>query len=314
MAESDFEFDVAFSFHSLDEGLATQLNDLLQDRFKTFIYSERQAMLAGTDGEETFNSVYGRRARFVVVFYRNEWGETPFTRIEQTAIRNRAFEQGFDFSIFVPTGKPANAPPWLPKTRLWFGLDRFGLKGLAAVVEARIQELGGEPRIESVADRAARLQRKMDLDQAKKQFRESDVGVDAAKAAFEQMTAALEQSVSEIASGRLAGLQFKKVNDYWTLKGLGPWLVVSWWQRYTNSLDGSPMNVELYDGVPRLPGIMAFDEANRLRSLEFEYHLIAQDRHGYIKNGDRDRSYSAQELAEHLLKLYFDAAEKHKRR
>jgi hypothetical protein len=72
MAESDFKFEVAFSFHSLDEGLATQANDLLQDRFKTFLYSKRQEMLAGTDGEETFNAVYGGQARCVVVFCRKE--------------------------------------------------------------------------------------------------------------------------------------------------------------------------------------------------------------------------------------------------
>jgi hypothetical protein len=33
----DFEYDVAFSFNALDEGIATQLNDLLSPRLKTFI-------------------------------------------------------------------------------------------------------------------------------------------------------------------------------------------------------------------------------------------------------------------------------------
>jgi hypothetical protein len=37
------------------------------------------------------------------VFYRQEWGETPFTRIEQTAIRNRAFHEGHSFTLFVAT-------------------------------------------------------------------------------------------------------------------------------------------------------------------------------------------------------------------
>ena len=48
----DFEYDIAFSFLAEDEMLATQLNDLLQDRFKTFLYSKQQEKLAGTDGEE----------------------------------------------------------------------------------------------------------------------------------------------------------------------------------------------------------------------------------------------------------------------
>ena len=137
MADDDdkFTYDVAFSFHSLDEALATQLNDRLQDRYKTFIWYERQDILAGSDGEATFNSVYGEKARFVVAFYRKEWGETPYTRIEQTAIRNRAFHDGYDFTLFIPTDPPPSYPKWLPITRLYLSLDKFGLDGAAAVIE-----------------------------------------------------------------------------------------------------------------------------------------------------------------------------------
>jgi ssDNA-binding replication factor A large subunit len=59
MSEQSFEFDVAFSFLAQDEGLATRLNDLLQGRVRTFIYSERQKELAGKDGEQVFGSVFG---------------------------------------------------------------------------------------------------------------------------------------------------------------------------------------------------------------------------------------------------------------
>jgi hypothetical protein len=86
----EFEYDVAFSFNALDEGVATQLNDLLSPRLKTFIYSERQREIAGTDGQESFSKVYGKTSRLVVVLFRPEWGETPWTRIERDAIKNRS--------------------------------------------------------------------------------------------------------------------------------------------------------------------------------------------------------------------------------
>ena len=54
-----FKYDVAFSFLTRDEGLALQLNDLLQDRIKTFVYSERQKELAGTDGEVQKRKIFG---------------------------------------------------------------------------------------------------------------------------------------------------------------------------------------------------------------------------------------------------------------
>lgn len=100
----NFEYDVAFSFHAQDESIATQLNDLVADRMKTFLYSERQRDIAGTDGLEKFSEVYGKSARLVVVLYRPEWGETPWTRVEQEAIRQRAFNSGWDFTTFIGCG------------------------------------------------------------------------------------------------------------------------------------------------------------------------------------------------------------------
>ena len=101
MIDITYEYDVAFSFLNTDENIAIKLNDLLSGRFNTFIYSEKQAELAGKDGEEKFNEVFGRQARVVVVLYRNEWGTTKWTRIEMTAIKNRAFEYGYDFTSVI---------------------------------------------------------------------------------------------------------------------------------------------------------------------------------------------------------------------
>jgi hypothetical protein len=75
-----FEYDIAFSFVAEDEGLATQLNDRLQDRYRTFLYSKAQKQLAGTDGEKTFNAVFGKEARIVAVLLRPEWGYTSRIR------------------------------------------------------------------------------------------------------------------------------------------------------------------------------------------------------------------------------------------
>ena len=92
--DNDFEYDVAFSFNAMDEGIATQLNDLLADRLKTFMYSERQREIAGTDGQEAFSRVFGKTARVVVILYRPEWGQTRWTRVEMDAIKNRSLEEG----------------------------------------------------------------------------------------------------------------------------------------------------------------------------------------------------------------------------
>jgi hypothetical protein len=126
---------------------------------RVFLYSRQQEAVAGTDGEQTFNRVFGEEARIVVVLYRAGWGQTPFTRIEETAIRNRAFDQGYDFALFIPLDPSPTVPAWLPKNRIWIGLERWGEHAAASVIEARVQEAGGEPRQETAADSARRLAR-----------------------------------------------------------------------------------------------------------------------------------------------------------
>jgi len=134
MNGDSYNYDVAFSFLAQDELLATELNDLLHGRLKTFLYSKRQEEIAATNGEQTFNKVFGEEARVVVVLYRAGWGESPWTRIEQTAIRNRAFDYGYEFVIFIPLDDPPSVPKWLPRTRLWVGFNRWGASGAASVL------------------------------------------------------------------------------------------------------------------------------------------------------------------------------------
>ena len=176
----EYEYDVAFSFLAEDEELASRLDDLIRDRVSTFLYSKRQEEIAGTDGEEKFNEVFGQQARIVVVLYRSSWGDTPWTRIEQTAIRNRAYDEGYDFVLFIPLEQPRTTPDWLPKNRLWIGLERWGLEGAAIVVEARVQEAGGRLHHETLTERAARLNREMQAEEFRKNFLGSTEGVTAA--------------------------------------------------------------------------------------------------------------------------------------
>ena len=91
MEKQDYKYDVAFSFLKKDESLARELNDNLKDKTKTFFYSMRQDKVAGTDGENTFNKVFGSEARVVVVLYRKGWGNSSWTRIEETAKKTEHF-------------------------------------------------------------------------------------------------------------------------------------------------------------------------------------------------------------------------------
>ncbi len=174
-------YDIAASFLAADESVATELAQTIAGRMSAFVYSERQRELVGRDGMSEFTRLFERDSRLVVVLYRDGWGQTPWTRVEQTAIQERGFRTGWDF-LTVVNLDGASSPDWLPKTRMWFDYARFGMSGLAAVVEQRFQDAGGTPKIESATDLARRLRRERDAEGARVQFLATPEGVTAADA------------------------------------------------------------------------------------------------------------------------------------
>ena len=308
--EDEFEYDVAFSFTAQDEALATQLNDLVADRLKTFIYSERQKELAGTDGQTTFSEVYGKKARVVVILYRAEWGQTRWTGVEMNAIRARAFEHSFDFTLFIPTEPKPSTPAWLPPTRLYFGLERWGVEGAAAVIEQRVIDAGGTSRPETVVERAARLKRAKDLKAAQQQFERSEEGTVKANAAYEDFAEALKAG-TELVRGTGLGVEYNASQHYRIVSCNSVNLICSWYPHYANSIEAIDLNAKFYKGFPELPGFYPpFKSPVQLQSLKFNYSLIRIDYCAYLANGSSSREFSPEQLAEYLLSQLLDLADR----
>lgn len=139
----DFKYEVAFSFLQDDEPLALEIADRLRDRVKVFIYSENQKELIGRDGIDQFTSVFREEARVVIILYREDWGQTKWTRIEETAIKNRFPDEGYDFLLIAPLDSPIKLPKWYPPAWIWADVRRYGVDGVASVIENRVQAIGG---------------------------------------------------------------------------------------------------------------------------------------------------------------------------
>lgn len=316
MSTSSYEYDVAFSFLAKDESLAAELNDLLQSRIKTFLYSKKQGELAGTDGEKSFGAVFGEKARLVVVLYRQGWGETPWTRIEETSIRNRAFDDGYDFVKFIPLDDPPVVPRYLPKTHLWIGLKRWGMPGAASVIEARVQELGGDPHEENVVDRALRLGRSQQFSARRERFLYSGEGVWAANSAFEAFKIAIEEQINAIRnSGSAFTVEIKQAEQQIVILGrhlITLALSVDRHCQYANSLNQAVLKVTLWQGHPPFPGITHIEYPPKLNSTSFTFDLSPSDQHHWTTSGRGERAYTSEELASFVLKYYMDAIEVNK--
>jgi hypothetical protein len=305
----DYQYEVAFSFVKEDEELATRLNDLLQDMLPTFLYSKKQEAVAATDGEETFNRVFGTEARIVVVLYRPAWGTTPWTRIEETAIRNRAYEEGYDFTVFIPLQNSPEAPAWLPKTRIWVGLERWGIEGAASVIESRVQEAGGMPRTETIDDHVARRKRQIDQEKKRKLFLASDEGVKAAAEEMKQLAAIIEATAQRVSAENNLALKTAQKDQgriHWVEVCSDKFCVaVNWVSLYTNTLNESTLEIELWKGLPRRPGRTTFFESQRHSQRLFGFDLDSAWTKGW-RETDRSQLLSSQAVAQLAITMLID--------
>ncbi len=281
----EYKYEVAFSFLQDDESLALKINDLIQERLSTFLYSKKQEELAGTDGEESFNKVFGKEARVVVVLYRSNWGNTPWTRIEETAIRNRAFKEGYDFTLFIPLDKPPQTPKWLPKTQIWTNIERYGIVGAANIIETKVGQTGGTVREESLEERATRLKRQIDNEQKRISFLKSGEGVHTALKELNLMITHIDTSVKNISSQ--VGFDINVVHE--TNRGALQWIeiydqqfcvCIEWYSPFSNTLDDSRLDIVLFRGRPKRPNRFTFHEPQKLRQFLFSFDLDQAQTYG----------------------------------
>ena len=284
--------------------LACLINDILQDRITTFIYSRKQEEIAGTDGEETFNRVFSSEARIVFVLYREGWGKTPWTRIEESAIRNRAYGEGYDFALFAPLDKPPSVPKWLPKNRIWIGLERWGIEGAANIIETRVREAGGEPKEETVEQLAARLGREIAAEKTRRHFLHSENGVKSANNEIDKLFSELEKTVSNVSkNGKTVPLTFKRHPQQCAIYGDGFSISLHWY--LTNTLESSALY--LWKGAAHLFGdhSFSFESPEKIREIEFGFDFDKAGKHVWRVRGNR-KHYSTEDLCKFCVTLLFD--------
>jgi len=189
---TEFEFDAAISFLSADLGFAERLKDAIGPALNVFVYSRNQETVAATDGMDSFRTVFRQRARLSVVLYRSGWGDTPWTGVEETAIKERCLATKYR-SLALIDMDGSEVPDWVPHSYIYIDAKSYTVEQLAGVIKARCQELGATIRKVSLADRAAQLQaqRAFDAETARLLDGRTDVWI--------QQRDTLLQAVEEVA-------------------------------------------------------------------------------------------------------------------
>jgi len=309
MNNKDYKYDVAFSFLTQDEGLALQINDLIKNRVKTFIYPEKQKELAGKNGEEAFSRVFESEARFVFVLYRDGWGDTPWTRIEQTAIRNRAFDTGYDFVLFAKIDTSSTVPKWLPKTQIWIGIERWGVEGAASVIEARVQEMGGAPIEETVDDRALRQAKEIKDEIGKRALLNSEQGVRMANEAAHNLFSEIERITARLTDDPSAiNLNFEAKTEHCRVFGSGFSISLYWHSQFSNSLSDARLYLTLYTGIVSIRGggAFPFTEPKELKKIVFQFDLARNRSPFWREETVPKRSFSTNDLAGFIIAMLLE--------
>ena len=173
--------------------------------------------------------------------------------------------------------------------------------------------------VEGISERAARFQRQQALDKARQQFRNSDGGVQAANAAFAEMIATMGENIGTLAKPP-TNLQFRlefihTERNFYLLRATKGCATIMWQCHYSNTLDGSELAIEFYDGVPKLPHRMTVSsrEATRLKSLSLDYELMREGHSCFVERDGPKHELSPMALADLILRTSMDLAEKIKR-
>ncbi|MBI3319487.1 MAG: hypothetical protein HYZ89_02740 [Candidatus Omnitrophica bacterium] len=313
----DDRYDVAISFLSKDQHIARELSGHLSQNFHVFVSFNEQESLAGTDGIESFRQVFREQARLVVVLYREGWGETPLTGVEEVAIKDRCMstKKGWDTLLFIMINEADEPPVWLPESRIRLNLWQYGIEQAVGAIKSRIESLGGEFREEDPVDSAKRLERKMAFRENKRRLFTCDEGVQEAARQAEEVHGHIRRLVEQIRVS-LTHLKLEAGSDRdCTVVTTGRVsLTAYWYPAYSNSLENSPFIVKEFNGRVLLPEqrgkCFVPVKAEQLAEHEFDPDLTPEQRWCWYSRFAPPRHFTSAEVAKFCIDRMLELVER----
>jgi len=310
-AANPFEFDAAISFLTADLALAEELKWLCSPSPDLFVYSRNQEVVAATDGLERFREVFRDRARISVVLHRRGWGQTPWTGVEDIAIRDRCLATKYRSLVLVRLDD-APTPKWVPDTYIHLDLRNYSVEQLAGVIKARCQELGATLRAPTAVELAKRRGQEEAFRQETERYIMTPEGMQAGRECAQKAFVAFVEGARQL-SVPGAGWDPQAERDGNQAVGLLAAAAVQllWQPRWANSLRDSSMRLRSFDGHIQMPGRKEiwFAPDTEVTSEE-TFSLIRTSSMGLCWQRGKDRPLSSQELGEHAIAKLAEAAER----
>ncbi len=304
-------YDVALSFLSKDEVIAHAFHQRLAEGLQVFFFPRNQDELAGTDGLESMRKPFFEDSRVMVVLYRDGWGSTPWTRVEETAIKDACLEHGWERLCFVVLDRSSKPPKWLPTTHVRFNYEEYGLEQAVGVIKARVQERGGQNKRLTPLRRAQLLDAE-EAFRADKARMNTQEGLNSILKSIDELFQEIEKHCKDLnENGRSeirCAVNFRRGQNYQacTLTDGQVSLNIFWRQKYVNSLDGTALQIREYSGnliIP--PGHVRIKDPDVIQLKEYSPDLSFAREYGWTQKG-APQFVSSNVLAEKCVLQFLD--------
>lgn len=302
---ADKRYDAAISFLHQDEPLANRLYEqLMADGMSAFVYSKAQEQIAGRDGLEEFRQAFRRDCRLIIVLYRDGWGQTRWTRIEETAIKERCLADGWDVLLFVSLHERSTIPNWVPETHIRLNLAHYGFHALVGAVKTRIEQKGGQFKTIDAVTRAQLEQKRAEVESARRAFLDSQEGVRSLRNEVMALFDEIERLTQKVAATSTWKFRIRR-NEYSCIVVANrPSLLFRLTAGYANRAESWKFDVAIYRGEVLLAGeagIYPFDRPQVIWRHQFLFDVAEGIEWRWKDDNEHARLMTRFELADHCI-------------
>jgi hypothetical protein len=312
MAPESPKFDVAISFLSQDLSLAQALYDKLCTGLEVFFFPGNQEVLAGTDGLESMRAPFRHQSRLNVVLYRPKWGNTPWTAVEELAIKESCLDNSYRNIFVYVIESNGILPKWLPDTHVYFSSTHYTLDEAVGAIKARVQDRGGEYKPLTPLRKAELNRAEEDYRQAKSYMSSSD-GITKIFSKVRELFEEICKQSDEVNAGGNAHIEYTvhlqegTIEQICTLAGPRVGMLVIWYQPYGNMLQDALLGIREFDEnmiIP--PGSFRLRQPEIVSETKYDPDLSRALEYGWkSQRGPRD-FVSSKELASNCIIQFLD--------
>jgi hypothetical protein len=135
-----FEYDVALSFAGEDRAVAQEFADLLRKKNINVFYDEyRVGELWGKDLVDHLVNIYGRKARYCVMFISQYYPLKNWTEVERTSAQERAFRDANEY--ILPIQLDDTDIPGLTEPTGYRDLRQHSMESIVNLLEQKLTEV-----------------------------------------------------------------------------------------------------------------------------------------------------------------------------